>query len=93
MLDILVGKRRSALERNRKEYGDDDKGKDERPGSNLGVLSLTPFYRDTNQSTERLTHLPKVTQPVISRAGLESSNLGPGSVLLAMTTYSHLAGL
>ena len=38
MLDILVGKRRSALERNRKEYGDDDKGKDERPGSNLGAF-------------------------------------------------------
>ena len=38
MLDVLVGKRRSALERNRKEYGDDDKGKDEMPGSNLGAF-------------------------------------------------------
>lgn len=56
------------------------------------LLSLTPFYRDTSQSTEKLIHLPKVTQSVISRAGLESSNLGPESVLLAMTTYSHLAG-
>lgn len=57
------------------------------------LLSLTPVYRDTSQSTERLTHLPKVTQPVISRAGLEYSNLGLESVFLAMTTYNHLAGL
>ena len=49
MLDILVGKRWSALERNRKEYGDDDKGKHEMPGwmkhklesRLLGEISIT----------------------------------------------------
>lgn len=44
-----------------------------------------PCYRDTAQSTERLSALPSVTQPVISRAGREPSNLAPESALLAVT--------
>ena len=40
MLGLLVGKKGSALERNKKEDGDDDDGKekDEMPGPNLGAF-------------------------------------------------------